>query len=123
MDLFDNPDTWSDSVTKPELQIDFSRITHPGVEDEIRSTLQDIIGKAHDVQNKMRKLQKSYLELREVYDATGILGHTERSTHISKVLPLLKGMDQSRREYQEAAEQYKANFAQLLVIARSAYVD
>jgi len=128
MDLFDKPDTWSDSVTYPELQIDFSRISNPEVEDAIRSTLHDITGKAHDVQKRLQKIQNSYLELREgcatvLSDAMIILGDTERSTRISEVFTLMKGMDQGRREYKEAAEKHKANYNQLMVIARSAYVD
>jgi len=128
MDLFDNPDTWSDSVTKPELQIDFSRITNPEVEDALRSGLHDIAGKAHDVQNKMRKIQNSYLEVRKgcamlLSDASLTLGDTDRSTRISEVLTLLKGLDQGRREYKWAAEQWTANYDQLMVIALRAYVD
>jgi len=128
MDLFDNPDTWSDSVTKPELQIDFSRITNPEVEDALRSGLHDIAGKAHDVQNKMRKIQNSYLEVRKgcamlLSDASLTLGDTDRSTRISEVLTLLKGLDQGRREYKWAAEKWTANYDQLMVIALRAYVD
>ena len=128
MDLFDKPDTWSDSVTYPELQIDFSRISNPEVEDAIRSTLHDITGKAHDVQNKMRKIQNSYLEVREscamlLSDASLTLGDTEKSTRLSKVLTLLKGLDQGRREYKWAAEKWTANYDQLMVIALRAYVD
>ena len=128
MDLFDKPDTWSESVTYPELQIDFSRISNPEVEDAIRSTLHDITGKAHDVQKRLQKIQNSYLELREgcatvLSDAMIILGDTERSTRISEVFTLMKGMDQGRREYKEAAGKHKANYDQLMVIARRADVD
>ena len=128
MDIFDNPDSWN--VINNKVNIDFSRITNQEVGDAIRDALHDLAGKADDVQNRLRKVQHVYLESRETFatlmsDATLSLGdNTEyRATHISKQLALLEGMEQCRKEYMEAAAKHKANDAQLLVIARSAYVD
>ena len=127
VDMFDNPDTWN-VINNKKNNIDFSRITNQEVADAIRDALHEQAGKAHDVQNRLRKVQHLYLESREAYatlmfDATLYLGDTERSTHISKQLAVMNGMEQCRREYIEAAAKHKAHDDQLMVIAISAYVD
>ena len=100
MSVYDNPDTWSErlsDVINSTHYIDFSRITHPVIEDAVRSTMSDLAGQANAVQNGLRKIQNSYLGSREefvmlVFDATLILGYTERDTKISEVLILSQSM-------------------------------